>query len=106
MIELNTKKNIKVSVPESLEEDDTPKFSINDDRIREYYIEHGYVVIKNLINYITCEEFKDIWDREVKTSKSFIYRQASAKPEKHVFNSNKWVMNPILNLQSLDPNKV
>ena len=105
MIELNTKKNIKVSVPESLEEDDTPKFSINDDRIREYYIEHGYVVIKNLINYITCEEFKDIWDREVKTSKSFIYRQASAKPEKHVFNSNKWVMNPILNLQSLDPNK-
>ena len=31
MIELNTKKNIKVSVPESLEEDDTPKFSINDD---------------------------------------------------------------------------
>ena len=49
MIELNTKKNIKVSVPESLEEDDTPKFSINDDGIREYYIEHGYVVIKNLI---------------------------------------------------------
>ena len=52
MIELNTKKNIKVRVPESLEEDDTPKFSINDDGIREYYIEHGYVVIKNLINGI------------------------------------------------------
>jgi len=103
MIELNTKKKIKVNVPENFNEDDTPKFGINDAGIREYYIEHGYVILKNLIKPRICDELKDIWNNEIKPSKSYIYRQASAKPEKHIFNSNNWVMNPILNLQSLDP---
>jgi phytanoyl-CoA hydroxylase len=44
-----------------------------------------------------------LWEQEVKPFGGYIYRQATAKAEKHIFNENGWVMNPILNLQSVDP---
>jgi phytanoyl-CoA hydroxylase len=46
-----------------------------------------------------------LWVSEVKPSNAFIYRQATAKVERHVLNDQGWVMNPILNLQSVDPRR-
>ncbi len=106
MIELRTPRGLKVNVPESADEDPSPRFTLTDaTAIRQYYADHGYVVLRDLIATRDCHNIRGLWDREVKTSREFIYRQATAKAERHVFNAQGWVMNPILNLQSVDPSR-
>ena len=46
---------------------------------------------------------RSLWDAEVKPSSAPIYRQATAKLEANVRNRQGWVMNPVLNPQSVDP---
>jgi len=46
-----------------------------------------------------------LWDSEIKPFRGFIYRQATAKAETHSLNARGWVMNPILNIQSLHPGR-
>lgn len=104
MIELQTPRGLKVQVPETEAEDPSPKFSPNQHvEMRRYCDEHGYVIVRGAIDPTSCEELKALWAAEVKPSASFIYRQATAKAERHVFNDKGWVMNPILNIQSVDP---
>lgn len=104
MIKLETPRGLPVNVPENSSEDISPKFNITDSQeIVRYYQENGYVVIKGLISASDCDQARSLWNSQIKPYKGFIYRQATAKAEKHVFNGNGWVMNPILNLQSLDP---
>ena len=70
----------------------------------KFYKENGYVVLKKIFTKNNCDELIKSWEQEVKPFKGYIYRQASSgKLEKNVFNSQNWVMNPILNLQSLNP---
>ena len=42
---------------------------------------------------------------KIKDYKGKIYRQTTGKAEENIFNKNSWVMNPVLNLQSLNPHK-
>ena len=70
---------------------------------RKFYKENGYVVLKEIFNRNSCNSLINAWNKEVKPFKGLIYRQASAKLEKNIFNSQNWIMNPILNLQSLNP---
>ena len=69
----------------------------------KYYKENGYVVLKKIFSTNNCDALINSWNEEVKPFKGFIYRQATAKLEKNIFNGQNWVMNPILNLQSLNP---
>lgn len=104
MIELNTPRGLSVSVPEIPTEDPSPKFSAHDiSSIKAYYELNGYVIVKNLFRSQDCDAIRVLWDKEVKPSTEFIYRQATAKAERHIVNSKGWVMNPILNLQSINP---
>jgi phytanoyl-CoA hydroxylase len=104
MIELTTPRGLPVQVPETLNEDPSIKFSIGDSKkIREYYDQNGYVVVSGVFSTADCDRVRELWDSEVKPSQNFIYRQATAKAERHAFNSKRWIMNPILNLQSVDP---
>ena len=103
MIELNTPRGLPVLVPEIESEDPSPKFSLDDVSISNYYQQNGYVIIKKLFDVEKCLKIKNLWDEEVKSFDGYMYRQASAKVEKHVKNKNGWVMNPILNLQSINP---
>lgn len=104
MIELKTPRGLLVAVPESPYEDPSPKFLVNElSAIKAYYDLHGYVIVKNLFSIQDCDVIRGIWDCEVKPSTEFIYRQATAKAERHVVNAKGWVMNPILNLQSINP---
>jgi phytanoyl-CoA hydroxylase len=104
MIKLKTPRGLPVAVPETAAEDASPRFTPQQgDAARAYYDEHGYVVFRNLFAAATCDEIRNLWEREVKPFDGFIYRQATAKAERHVKNGNGWVMNPILNLQSVDP---
>ncbi|MBO9711487.1 phytanoyl-CoA dioxygenase family protein [Sphingomonas sp.] len=104
MIELQTPRGLPVAVPETLGEDVSPRFAPDQAAaIRAYYDENGYVIVKGLIEPATCDAVRALWDSEVKPYKGFMYRQATAKAERHVVNENGWVMNPVLNLQSVDP---
>ncbi|HTP40150.1 MAG TPA: phytanoyl-CoA dioxygenase family protein [Steroidobacteraceae bacterium] len=106
MIELRTPRGLPVSVPESREEDPSPRFMLDRaGEARKYYDEHGYVVFRNLLPAQACEQIRGLWEREVKPFDGFMYRQATARAERHAKNPNGWIMNPILNLQSLDPAK-
>lgn len=52
-----------------------------------------------------CDRVRALWDKEVKPFTGYMYRQTTARAEKHQKNENGWVMNPVLNLQSVDPSK-
>jgi len=104
MINLNTPRGLPVLVPELEHEDPSPKFSIeNLEPIRNYYNENGYVIVKQLFSENDCDGIRQLWDQEIKKFNGYIYRQTTARAERHKKNSNGWIMNPILNLQSIDP---
>lgn len=90
-----------VHIPATAEED-RPYFT-PDQRaaIRDYYEENGYVVIRGLLPEAVCRAAVSRFEEEVRPYRKFIYRQASANPERHVFTEHGFMLNPILNIQSL-----
>ncbi len=106
MIELSTPRGLKVRVPETLEEDPSQRFDRSErEPIKEHYEQYGYVVVRGLVPSSDCDWLRALWAQEIKPSPEFMYRQATAKAERHVFNEQGWVMNPILNLQSVHPRR-
>jgi phytanoyl-CoA hydroxylase len=106
MIELRTPRGLRVQVPENISEDPSPRFGVEQAAaLKQYYSQHGYVIVTGLVDPACCEQLRSLWASEVKPSDAFIYRQATAKAERHQFNAQGWVMNPILNLQSVDPKR-
>jgi phytanoyl-CoA hydroxylase len=92
----------KIEVPVA-EEDDYPYFVLHQaEHIREYYDENGYVVLRGLLPQGLCDRATASFEAEVKPFGGFIYRQASANPERHVFTNEGFMLNTILNVQSLD----
>jgi phytanoyl-CoA hydroxylase len=70
---------------------------------RDYYNANGYVVIRGAVDTAACDAANEAFDREVLPSDSFIYRQATARAERHVFTQSGFMLNSILNVQSVDP---
>ena len=106
MIDLYTKSGIKVHVPENLNEDTSPRFKLYDkDQAKKYYDDNGYVIFENLIEKEHCDLIRHNWDKYVKKYKGKIYRQTGGKAEKNQFNEKNWIMNPVLNIQSLNTKK-
>ena len=104
MLVLPTRNNLDCVTPENEDEDPTPKFTLDEiGKANLYYKENGYVVFKSLLTSEQCEQLMCCWESEVKSYEGYIYRQATAKAEKNILNSNGFVMNPILNIQSLNP---
>ena len=104
MKSLTTPRGLPVNVPEDDSEDVSPKFDLSQiEQAKAYYDENGYVVFKLLYEKNTLNLIRDLWATEVKNFKGHMYRQATAKAERHSINKNGWIMNPILNLQSVDP---
>jgi phytanoyl-CoA hydroxylase len=69
---------------------------------RAYYEEHGYVVIRGLASDAACDAARAAYEREVKSYPGFLYRQATANPEKHVLTTHGHVLNSLLNIQDFD----
>jgi phytanoyl-CoA hydroxylase len=104
MIQLTTPRGLPVKVPENADEDVSPRFALSHLRAAaKYYGDNGYVVFGRLIPPGMCDGIRDLWDREVKPYDGYMYRQTTARAERHLKNENGWVMNPVLNLQSVDP---
>jgi phytanoyl-CoA hydroxylase len=92
-----------LEIPETVD-DDFAYFTLADkEAIRAYYDKEGYVVVRGLIEPGECDRAHAAFEREVKSSRRFIYRQATANPERHVFTQHGYMLNSILNVQSLDP---
>jgi phytanoyl-CoA hydroxylase len=92
----------KIEIPVA-EEDDYPYFSLaQPEEIRRYYDENGYVVVRGLLSQGPCDRAAEAFEVEVKPFGGFIYRQASGNPERHVFTNEGFMLNSILNVQSLD----
>lgn len=84
--------------------DDFPYFSLDEvAAIRRYYDEFGYVVIRHAIPADAIDAVNGAFDREVLHSPRFIYRQATAKAERNVHTDRGFMLNSILNPQSVDP---
>jgi phytanoyl-CoA hydroxylase len=92
----------KVEVPVA-EEDDDPYFVVDQAvDLRKYYYENGYVVLRGLMPKTLCDRANVSFEAEVRPFSGFIYRQASANPERHIFTKEGFMLNTILNVQSLD----
>ncbi len=82
------------------------RFAVDEpDEIKAYYAEMGYVIVKSVFSPEVCDTQRMLWEQQVKPFGGYIYRQATGKLEKHLLNPKGWVMNPILNLQSVDPRR-
>ena len=105
MIELHTPNGLRAFVPENEAEDTTPRFNVENNLEEgvKYYKDKGYVIFNSCVTKENCDKLRDLWEKIIKPYKSTIYRQTTAKAEKNIFNENGWIMNPILNLQSLNP---
>jgi phytanoyl-CoA hydroxylase len=92
----------KIEIPVR-EEDDYAYFVLHQvEDIRKYYDENGYVVVRSLLPRELCDRANASFEAEVKPFGGFIYRQASGNPERHVLASEGFMLNPVLNIQSLD----
>jgi phytanoyl-CoA hydroxylase len=69
---------------------------------KEYYKDNGYAVIRGAIDTAVCDSVRSAFDRTVKRYPGYIYRQTTQNPEKNNFSKYGFVMNPILNVQSLN----
>ena len=106
MINLLTPNGFRVEVPENKDEDTTPRFDVNleAEEAVKYYKDNGYVIFSSCVSQESCNQIRNLWEKNIKPYKGTIYRQTTAKAEKNLFNRNNWIMNPVLNLQSLNPN--
>src|SRR5437763_15580483 len=71
--------------------------------VRDYYNREGYVVIRDLIGHAACDQMRAVFEGEVKPFDGYIYRQASANPERHVRTQFGYMLNSILNIHAVDP---
>ena len=102
MIKVNTVKNIEVNVPENIDEDSSERFNItNIDAAIKYYIKNGYVIFSNYVSANKSDLIRESCNNSIKKYNGKIYRQTSGKAEKNYLNDNDWIMNPVLNIQSL-----
>lgn len=91
-------------IPESVRED-REYFTTLDARAKEYLDEEGYVVVRRLLTEEICAAIRQSFETEVKRYPGFLYRQTTARAERNRFNVLGHVMNPLLNLQDLDPER-
>ncbi|MGF6673732.1 phytanoyl-CoA dioxygenase family protein [Paraburkholderia tuberum] len=91
----------KIEIPE-VEAENGTTFQLTDlVGAKRYYEENGYVVVRNVVDPDICDSIRGAFDHTVKRYPGYIYRQATANPEKNRINEHGFVMNPLLNLQSL-----
>jgi phytanoyl-CoA hydroxylase len=82
--------------------DDHPYFRSLDSEAARFLEEEGYVVLRGLIDPDACARIREAFASEVKPYRGFLYRQTTARAERHQTNAHGHVMNPLLNLQDLD----
>jgi phytanoyl-CoA hydroxylase len=94
----------RIDIPTSADDETIVYPTMSDPAaLREYYAREGYVVVRDLIDHAACDRMRAAFDREVKPFGGYIYRQASANPERHVRTEFGYMLNSILNVHAVDP---
>jgi phytanoyl-CoA hydroxylase len=104
MFEISAPSGETVSIPESPAED-RRYFERLDSEAHRYLREEGYVVLRGVLSRRACAEIRRAWAAEVKPYPGFLYRQTTARAERNELNEHGYVMNPLLNLQDLEPQR-
>jgi phytanoyl-CoA hydroxylase len=104
MFEISAPTGDTVSIPESSTEDRS-YFTRLDSAAHQYLRAEGYVVLRDVLSGRTCAEIRRAWAAEVKPYPGFLYRQTTARAERNATNEHGYVMNPVLNLQDLEPQR-
>jgi len=91
----------EVEIPEVAAQNSTTFDLIDLAGAKRYYEENGYVVVRGVVDPVVCDSIRNAFEKTVKRYPGYIYRQATANPEKNRINEHGFVMNPLLNLQSL-----
>src|SRR5262245_46142363 len=74
-----------IEIPAEVDDRDDPYRELTSpSQIRAYYEAEGYVVVRGAVPARLCDEARDAFAREVKPYPGYIYRQATAVPEKNV----------------------
>lgn len=95
-----------ITIPHEVDDASDPYRSLRSPSdIRAYYDAEGYVIVRGAVPPALCDEARAAFEREVKPYPGFIYRQATAVPEKHVFTEHGHMLNSLLNIQDLDRRK-
>jgi phytanoyl-CoA hydroxylase len=90
-----------IQIPENGSENGTT-FECNElELARDYYDKNGYAVVRGAVAPSVCDLIRGAFAETVKRYPGYIYRQVTQNPEKNRFNEYGFMMNPILNLQSL-----
>ena len=93
----------RIRIPERVNRADDPYLRlVTAAQRRAYYLENGYVVMRNLVPAAACDAARAAYEREVKAYPGYLYRQASANPERHVMTASGHVLNSLLNIQDFD----
>jgi phytanoyl-CoA hydroxylase len=101
MYKLTSPVGAEIEIPESNAENPETFTTDKIDAASAYYETNGYVVLRNIVKREVCDALREAFDVTVKRYPGYIYRQTTANPEKNQVNEFGFIMNPILNLQSL-----
>jgi len=90
-------------VPIDVDEQTDPYLKLNSAAaIRDYYLENGYVVVRNVIPKELCRVAMRTFEEQLKGFRGHLYRQpSSGKAETHKFTKYGHVENSILNVHDL-----
>jgi phytanoyl-CoA hydroxylase len=93
----------EVLVPLEVDDASDPYLKLtSDSAIRDYYLENGYVVVRNVIPKELCRIAMRTFEAQLKGFKGHLYRQpSSGKAETHKFTPSGYVENSILNVHDL-----
>ena len=92
-----------IEIPVSPEQDNAYFIPSERNEIKQYYDDFGYVAVRNAIPHSLLDAANAAFDSEVLPSEKFIYRQATANPERHVRTEHGFMLNSIVNPQSVNP---
>lgn len=91
-----------ISIPEKVDLKDDIYLKLDSlEKIKNYYQENGYVVIRNLIASDECKQILQFINQELRPYPKHLYRQVTGNPEKHILTDQKYILNSLLNLQDL-----
>jgi phytanoyl-CoA hydroxylase len=92
----------ELHVPETRAED-APYFDAQDELgdICDFYARHGYVVVRGLVPRALCERVRAVFDSDVRRSRVPVLRQHNMHYERHAFDADGFLTNPIFNVQDL-----
>lgn len=93
----------QIQIPVS-PDDDLPYFTPDEpEAYVPFYEQNGFAVIRGAVDKAICDRVNDAFNGEIIPSRRFIYRQTTARAERNAFSHTGLVINPVLNVQSVDP---